>query len=118
MEKTKLIQARTRKGLTQQQLAEALCIDVSNYNRREKGQIKISNTEWEKLSKTLDIPVEEIYESEDSTFFMFRDNSVGNYLGNNHIYSIPEYFLETQRKYIEKLEIENKELKEKLNAVL
>jgi transcriptional regulator with XRE-family HTH domain len=111
MEKTKLIQARTKRGFTQQQLAEALCVDVSNYNRREKGQIKISNTEWEKLSKILETPVEEIYESEESNFFVFRDNSTGNYLGNNNIYSIPEYFLETQKKYIEKLEKEIQELK-------
>jgi transcriptional regulator with XRE-family HTH domain len=49
MEKTKLIQARTKRGFTQQQLAEALCVHVSNYNRREKEQIKISNSEWEKI---------------------------------------------------------------------
>ena len=104
MEKTKLIQARTKRDFTQQQLAEALCVDVSNYNRREKGQIKISNSEWEELSKILKTPVEGIYESEESDFFVFRDNSTGNYLGNNHIYSIPEYFLENQQKYIAKLE--------------
>ena len=85
-------------------MAEALCVDVSNYNRREKGQIKISNSEWEELSKILKTPVEGIYESEESDFFVFRDNSTGNYLGNNHIYSIPEYFLENQQKYIAKLE--------------
>lgn len=111
MEKTKLIQARTKRGFTQQQLAEALCVDVSNYNRREKGQIKISNSEWEKLSKFLETPVEEIYESEESNFFVFKDNSTGNYLGNNHIYSIPEYFLENQKKYIAILEEENQKLK-------
>jgi transcriptional regulator with XRE-family HTH domain len=114
MEKTKLIQARTKRGFTQQQLADALCVDVSNYNRREKGQIKISNTEWEKLSKFLETPVEEIYESEENNFFVFRDNSTGNYLGNNHIYSIPEYFLENQKKYIDKLEEETKTQKEEI----
>ena len=114
MEKIKLIQARTKRGLTQQKMAQALCIDVSNYNRREKGQIKISNTEWEKMSKILDIPIKDIYESEDSMVFICRDNATGNYQGNNHIYSIPEYLLENQKKYIEKLEAENKELKNKL----
>lgn len=115
MEKEKLIQARTRKGFTQQQVAEKLCMDVSNYNRREKGQMKISNQEWEKLSRLLEVPVEEIYESDDTMVFICRDNATGNYQGNNHIYSVPEYFLENQRKYIEKLEEENKSLKEQLN---
>ena len=117
MEKTKLIQARTKRGFTQQQLAEALCVDVSNYNRREKGQIKISNSEWEKLSKILDTPVEEIYEQEDSMVFICKDNATGNYQGNNHIYSIPEYFLENQKKYITTLEEENQKLKDEIHTL-
>ncbi|WP_445457476.1 helix-turn-helix domain-containing protein [Flavobacterium sp. HNIBRBA15423] len=115
MEKIKLIEARKQKGFSQQQIAEHLCIDVSNYNRREKGQAKISSNEWEKIASLLNVPIEEIYESEESNFFVFRDNSIGNYLGTNHIYSIPEYLLESQRKYITKLEEEIKELKEILN---
>ncbi|WP_395078145.1 helix-turn-helix transcriptional regulator [Flavobacterium sp.] len=117
MEKTKLIQARTKRGFTQQQLAEALCVDVSNYNRREKGQIKISNTEWEKLSKILETPIEEIYEQEDSMVFICKDNATGNYQGNNHIYSIPEYFLDNQKKYIQKLEEENQNLKNEMEKL-
>ncbi|WP_447951548.1 helix-turn-helix domain-containing protein [Chryseobacterium koreense] len=37
MEKTKLIEARKSMGLSQNFLAEKLCVTVSNYNRREKG---------------------------------------------------------------------------------
>ncbi|CAM3996141.1 MULTISPECIES: helix-turn-helix transcriptional regulator [Flavobacterium] len=114
MEKTKLIESRKRKGLSQQQMAEHLCMDVSNYNRREKGQIKIHTNEWEKIASLLEVAVEEIYENEDANFFVFRDNSKGTYLGTNHIYSIPDHLLESQRKYIAKLEEEIKELKEKL----
>jgi transcriptional regulator with XRE-family HTH domain len=113
MEKTKLILARSNKGLTQQQIALKLNMDVSNYNRREKGQIKISNNEWEKLSKILEVSIEEIYESEESNFFVFKDNSTGNYLGTNNFYAIPEYLLENQRKYIQKLEEENQILRNK-----
>ena len=113
MEKTKLILARSNKGLTQQQIALKLNMDVSNYNRREKGQIKISNNEWEKLSKILEVSIEDIYESEESNFFVFKDNSTGNYLGTNNFYTIPEYLLENQRKYIQKLEEENNDLKKK-----
>lgn len=114
MEKTKLIQTRIKKGFTQQQVAEYLCIDVSNYNRREKGTSKITNNEWEKLSKLLEVPLEEIYENEESMIFICKDNATGNYQGNNHIYSIPEYLLESQRKYILKLEEEIQKLKERL----
>lgn len=111
MEKTKLILKRTERGFTQQQMAIKLNMDVSNYNRREKGQIKITNDEWEKLSKILDSSIEEIYEFEESNFFVFRDQSIGNYLGTNHFYAIPEHLLDSQRKYIQKLEEENKFLR-------
>lgn len=117
MEKQKLIETRKKRGYSQEQMAKHLHMDVSNYNRREKGQAKITSTEWEKLASILDVSVEEIFESEESNFFVFRDNSTGNYLGNKHIYSIPEFLLESQRKYIAKLEEENAELKKKLSEV-
>ena len=110
-----LIEARLKKGFTQQEMADITCMDVSNYNRKEKGTVKVRNDEWEKLSKALDVSIEEIYESEESHFFVFKDNSTGNYLGTNNNYSIPEYFLEMQRKYIGKLEQEIETLKANFN---
>ena len=115
MEKQKLIDTRKTKGYSQEQMAKQLHMDVSNYSRREKGQVKIGNSEWEKLANILNVPVEEIYESEDAMIFICRDSASGNYQGNNHIYSIPEFMLENQRKYIAKLEEENVFLKEQLS---
>lgn len=111
MEKTKLSDLRKNKGYSQQHIADKLCMDVSNYNRREKGQIKISNLEWEKLSKLLEVSVEDIYETEDAMIFICKDQAVGVVNGTNNVYKIPEYFLDNQRKYIEKLEEENANLK-------
>jgi transcriptional regulator with XRE-family HTH domain len=111
VEKKLLIETRVKKGFTQQQMADLLIMDVSNYNRKEKGSIKIRHDEWEKLSKALNVKIEEIYESDESQYVVFKDNSVGNYMGTNNIYSIPEYFLDMQRKYVDKLEREIEELK-------
>lgn len=111
MEKTKLSDARKAKSYSQSYMAEKLFMDVSNYSRREKGQAKISLEEWEKLAEILETPIEDIFQSDESHVFIFRDNAIGNYNGNNTIYSIPEHFLETQRKYIQKLEEEIAELK-------
>lgn len=47
MEKQKLISARKKRGFSQEHIAKQLHMDVSNYNRREKGLVKITNTEWE-----------------------------------------------------------------------
>ena len=113
MEKNKLIERRKAKGFTQSMIAEKLYMDVSNYNRREKGQVKISLSEWEKLADILQEPIENIYESDDTQVFICRDSSTVHYQGTNNIYSVPEYLLETQRKYIEKLESEIREFREK-----
>ena len=111
MEKTKLIKTRTKKGFTQQQVAEHLCMDISNYSRREKGTSKISNNEWEKLSKLFDVPVDDFYENEESIFIICKDQSVGIVNGTNNVYTVPEFLLESQRKYIQKLEEEIETLK-------
>ncbi|WP_395633732.1 helix-turn-helix domain-containing protein [Flavobacterium sp.] len=105
MKKFKLSTVRSSKGFTQQKMAERLFMDVSNYSRRENGTIKISNYEWKKLAEILDVSINEIYESDDS-----KDN----YLGNNNIYFVPEYFLDIQRKYINTLEKEIENLRKKL----
>lgn len=117
MEKAKLIQIRTNKGYTQQQVANHLCIDISNYNRREKGSSKITNQEWEKLSKLLDVPLEEIYESDESIFITCKDQAVGIVNGTNNVYTVPEYLLESQNKYIQKLEEENQLLLYELTSL-
>jgi len=116
MEKEKLIRRRKESNISQGTIADKLCMDVSCYNRREKGLIKITLQEWDKLADILSVPVDEIYESDDdSHVFICKDNSTVQYTnqGTNNIFSVPEHLLETQRKYIEILEKEIFELKKK-----
>ena len=100
MEKVKLIDTRRHKGYSQMYMADKLSIDESNYCSREKGQSKINSDEWKKLAKMLDVPIEDIFESDENQFFICNDNASGNYQGTNNIYSVPEFLLETQKKYI------------------
>jgi transcriptional regulator with XRE-family HTH domain len=111
MEKHKLIQLRQSKGISQEQMPDKLAITPSTYSRKEKGLVRIRPEEWEKIAKFLNLPVEEVYESDETNYFVIKDQATANYLGTNHVYSIPEYFLETQRKYIERLEKEIADLK-------
>ena len=117
MEKEKLRKKRETKGLSQCEIADKMCMDVSNYCRREKGLKKIAIYEWEKLAGILEVPLEEIYEPDDKQVFICNDNATVHYQGTNVIYSIPEHLLETQRKYIEKLENENLELKQRIHYI-
>jgi transcriptional regulator with XRE-family HTH domain len=106
MLKTKLIERRKSKGYSQQQLANLLCMNVSNYNRREKGIAHIKPDEWTKLAKILETSIDEIYEPDTRYNINCKDQSVGIGVNNgtNNVYTVPKEFLDTQQKYITLLE--------------
>jgi transcriptional regulator with XRE-family HTH domain len=115
MEKSKLIKARNNKGLSQKQLAERLCMDVSNYNRRETGVTKISKREWDLMAKELEVKLEDIYEPEDGVYIMQVESASGKFSGSQNFFTgQDEFVFETMKKYIAKLEEENASLKKKL----
>ncbi|WP_228452291.1 helix-turn-helix transcriptional regulator [Chryseobacterium sp. c4a] len=64
MQKEKLRTIRKQKNYTQQQVADAIATDVSNYSRKENGDVKITKEEWNKLSKFLSVSLGDIYEEE------------------------------------------------------
>ena len=111
MEKRKLFEERVKKGFSQLNIADELGIDESNYCRREKGLAKISIEEWEKLSQILNVEIEDIYESEETNLFICKDSASSNLQGIN-VYAVPKDMLETQQKYIQKIEKENQKLEE------
>ena len=116
MKKVKLINTRKAKGYLLSDMAEQLGIDESNYSRRENGQKRISQEEWEKLAQALDVSTEEIFEPEDNIVFINKDHATvnANYHGNNNVYTVPESMFDNQQKYIQMLEAEIKDLKERL----
>lgn len=115
----KLRTLRKQKGITQQYLADIIATDVSNYSRKESGDVRIFDDEWEKLAKALSVNIEDIKEEREmGNTVNFNDSSTnsGPFL-NNH-YNIPDYILENQQEYItllkqqiEELKKENKKLK-------
>lgn len=128
MVKENLIRVRKQKKFSQQDVAEHLDISQTHYQRKEKGEVGITDKEWERIAKLLDIDVEEIKEgSEMGNVMQNFDNSYGNYLGdnNNNTYcNIPEFLLESQKDYInllkeenERLKKENKDLQEENNLL-
>lgn len=122
MQKEKLRAVRKSKGITQQQIADIIATDVSNYSRKESGDVAIRKEEWDKIARFLDVPLEEIYQSnneEVSQINNFDNNtnsnntSIGSVSGNYYC-NVPEYLLESQRDLIELLKKENKRLEEEL----
>jgi transcriptional regulator with XRE-family HTH domain len=113
MEHENLKEARKAKGLTQKQLALKIAMEQTTYSRKERGKSPISDDEWSRFAKMLDVNIEEIKDNlisqpknENCTF---NDQSIGiQYI------TIPQDVLDTVLKYNKKLEEENTALKEKL----
>jgi transcriptional regulator with XRE-family HTH domain len=118
MQKEKLRTVRKMKGFTQQQMAEVIPTDVSNYSRKESGTVSITQTEWNKLAKFLEVPVEEIYEEDEVKFVVenpvFNDSSLAN-IGNNNTTNISNELsieiIKTMQEYIGLLKEEISRLK-------
>ncbi|WP_294296074.1 helix-turn-helix transcriptional regulator [uncultured Chryseobacterium sp.] len=109
----KLRNIRKQKGISQEKMAKIIGTDPSNYSRKERGEVKIFDDEWEKLAKTLEVPVEEIKNDDAKFSFQFENSTFHDHAGSNINYSnIPDFFLETQKKYIDKLEKEIQSLRE------
>ncbi|WP_419869906.1 helix-turn-helix transcriptional regulator [Chryseobacterium sp. CT-SW4] len=118
MQKEKLRTIRKKKGYTQQQIADVIATDVSNYSRKESGDVKIIRDEWEKIASFLEIPMEEIYEEEDGQVIInndhpvFNDSSSSGYFHHYNNTTIPLTIVEELQDYIKLLKEEVQRLKE------
>ncbi len=118
MIKTKLITAR-KKLYTQEKMANLLHMSQSQYHRREKGDVKISDEEWERIAKVLNTTVEDIKDDDYSQQVINNyDNQSGNYVGsNNYFYNIPDFVLDNQQDYINLLKERIQKLEEEVNLL-
>ena len=62
--KNKLRETRKKKKINQTLLAENALIDQGQYSRKERGEVKIHDEEWDRLAKALGVNRSEIYEEE------------------------------------------------------
>ena len=111
MKKTKLIEARNAKGLSQHDIANLLFMHDTCYCKRENGETKITLQEWIKLSEILHVQINDIYEDDnDNQTFVNNQNAIGNIFGAPIFNIIPMNLLETLLNYIKKQDIEIAEL--------
>ena len=83
--KSKLRNVRKKsKFKTQEVFSEAVALSPSQYNRREKGRLPISDEEWNRFAKELNVNVEDIKESDNALVNITHnhgenDNSINGY---------------------------------------
>lgn len=117
----KLKNLRKQKGVTQEKMAKIISTDPSNYSRKERGETKIYDEEWEKMAEALNVPIEDIREETSKGFsFQYENSNFHDHSGSNiNYYSIPDAvmnnlqdFISFLKEQIQELKEENKELKE------
>ena len=113
----KLRTLRKQRGYTQEYMSKILSTDVSNYSRKESGDVRIFDDEWEKLAKALDVPVEDIKEERAASVVNFNDSSTNSGAFFNYHYNIPDYLLENQQDYINLLKKEIETLKAEIERL-
>ena len=106
----KLKTTRESKNIKQKEMAAKVAMHQSTYSNKEKGKTGISNEEWLRFAKALEVKVEDIKEDRPVNISnnTFNDNSVN--VGIQYI-NIPKEIYETMLKYNKKLEEENEVLR-------
>ncbi|MDH6250973.1 transcriptional regulator with XRE-family HTH domain [Chryseobacterium sp. H1D6B] len=122
MQKERLRLLRKQKGYTQQQIADIIATDVSNYSRKESGDVKIVRAEWEKIANFLNVTMEDIYQDDEGQIVVNNDHPVFNDSSGSGIYqynntSIPLSVVENLQEYISLLKEEIKDLHEEIKVL-
>lgn len=122
MQKEKLRLIRKKKGYTQQQIADIIATDVSNYSRKESGDVRIIKDEWEKIANFLEIPLAEIYEEDEAQIVVNNDHPVFNDSSASSVYqynnqAIPVSIVENLQEYISLLKEENGRLQDEIKVL-
>lgn len=115
----KLRNIRKQKGLSQEKMAKILSTDTSNYSRKERGEVKIYDDEWIKISEALNVPVEEIKEEfSKGVLFQYENSTFHDHSGSNiNYYNVPSVIMENMQDYINVLKEQIQELKEEIKRL-
>lgn len=119
MVKEKLRKIRIDKGMSQKQLAAALPTDVSNYCRKESGDVRITKQEWEKFAQVLGVSFDEIFEEDTPAISINYENStIAENSGNFSTYhNIPESIIKNLEDFIKHLKEENQQLRTEIRLL-
>jgi transcriptional regulator with XRE-family HTH domain len=114
----KLKNLRKQRGYTQDYMSKIIATDVSNYSRKENGEVRIFDDEWEKLAKALDVPVEEIKEEKPAAVVQNNDNFSDHAAGINYnYYNVPNQVMDNLQDYIKILKEQIESLKQEVKTL-
>ncbi|UOU98765.1 helix-turn-helix domain-containing protein [Chryseobacterium daecheongense] len=106
---------RKEKGFSQEKMAQILSLNTSNYSRKERGETRIYDEEWERIAKALNVSVDEIKGNADTKPVIQDENlNFHNHSGSNSNYTVPDSVLTNFQDYINLLKEQNQALKDQI----
>lgn len=115
MEHQKLIEVRKTKGFTQKQMATKVSMEQTTYSRKERGKSPLSEDEWARIAKVLNVSIEEIKEKKVPISIKNKNYTFSNRVIGIQYVNIPQDVYGILIKYNSTLEEENRMLKKQLN---
>jgi transcriptional regulator with XRE-family HTH domain len=106
----KLKEARILKGYSQEKFSKEIAMEQTTYSRKERGRSVITDEEWERFAKALNIPKDEIIDEKPLTINNENCTFKDSFFNTQYI-NLPEKVLDIVMKYNSKLEEENTSLK-------
>ncbi|WP_228420663.1 transcriptional regulator [Chryseobacterium lacus] len=93
--------------------------DVSNYCRKESGDVRITKQEWEKVAQVLEVSFDEIFEEDTPAISINYENStIAENSGNFSTYhNIPESIIKNLEDFIKHLKEENQQLRTEIRLL-
>ena len=114
MKQEKLINMRKTRGYSQVYMAQQAAMEQTTYSKKEIGKSNITDAEWNKFAKVLNVPVEEIKDLAKSLDMKkWNFNKKNNATGIQYI-NMPENVLDVIMKYNGRLEEENEYLRQEI----
>lgn len=118
MEHKKLINIRKSKGLTQCQISMKTAMEQTTYSRKERGKSPIKNEEWNRFAKALNVSIDEIKDDNNISLAKGKNSKFQKNRNNENPHMvIDQSILDVFVNYINKLEEENKKLKNKIEKL-
>lgn len=102
----KLKEARISKGYSQSKFSKLIAMEQTTYSRKERAKSSITEDEWDRFAKALDVPKEEIKDEKPLTINNENCTFKDSFFNTQYI-NVPEKVLDVVMKYNQKLEEDN-----------
>ncbi|WP_185963441.1 helix-turn-helix transcriptional regulator [Flavobacterium gawalongense] len=105
---------RKMRGYSQVYMAQQAAMEQTTYSKKEIGKSNITDAEWNKFAKVLNVPLEEIKDLDRSLAMKNKNWDFNNNETGIQYINMPENVFDVIMKYNGRLEEENEHLRQEI----